>query len=105
VFAVSSNRKEVKKVDVKMEDMSLILAEVSGSWVEKLIIGNEEIWNINRDKPVWHLPVKTPLPSDSRYREDLVWLKHGNSSYAEEWKVKLEQVLDKEEALRAKTKK
>lgn len=31
-----------------------------------------------------------PLPSDSRYREDLLWLRYENLKYSQEWKSKLE---------------
>jgi hypothetical protein len=103
VFSISTTRKEVKKVDMKMEDMMLTLAEISGSYLDKLTIGNEDVWNINVHKPLWAKPVPVALPSDSRFREDLTWMKHGNNVYSEEWKSKQEDVLDKEEALRNKT--
>jgi len=88
-----------------MADLSMIVAELNGSWTEKLTIGNEEIWNVEKHRPTWAVPVKYPLPSDSRFREDLIWNKYGNLGYADEWKTKLENILDKEEAARAKLKK
>jgi len=44
--------------------------------------------------------VSWPIPSDSRYREDLIWLTYGNLGLAEEWKLKIERVIDKEKAIR-----
>ena len=32
-----------------------------------------------------------PLPSDCRYREDILWLKYGETDLAGKWKVKLEE--------------
>jgi len=32
-----------------------------------------------------------PLPSDCRFREDLIWLAIGNLDFAQNWKVKLEE--------------
>jgi len=34
--------------------------------------------------------LKKSLPSDHRYREDLIWLFYENEKYAQEWKTKLE---------------
>ena len=35
--------------------------------------------------------VGNPLPSDCRYREDILWLKYGEMELAGKWKVKLEE--------------
>jgi len=48
------------------------------------------LWQIEKFAPLWHLPIKVVLPSDFRYREDLIWVLHGNNKSAEEWKSKLE---------------
>lgn len=31
-----------------------------------------------------------PLPSDGRFREDLIWLRYGNEEYAQAWKFIIE---------------
>ena len=34
----------------------------------------------------------SPLPSDWRYREDLIWLKYKNEPFADAWKKELEKM-------------
>jgi len=84
------NAKDQQKEDKEMKDCKKELAKITGSWIEKLEIDGKDIWNINRDYPTRAQPVKNPLPSDCRYREDLLWVKHGSLPNAEEWKVALE---------------
>ena len=45
---------------------------IGGNWLEKLLFDGQEYWNIESDLPVRHLSVNNPLPSDARYREDLI---------------------------------
>lgn len=47
---------------------------IEGSWLKNLKIGNNEIWNIDKFKPMRQKPVPNPIPSDCRFREDLIWL-------------------------------
>ena len=62
--------------------MQELIAEVSGSWLENLVIGDKEYWNIDTYEPMKALPVPNPLPSDPRYREDLIWLLRDSEPYA-----------------------
>ncbi|CAG9315672.1 unnamed protein product [Blepharisma stoltei] len=66
------------------------ICDVSGSWLRNLEIGDTEYWNIDTHRPVFHTFPANPLPSDWRYREDLVWLLKGNSEIAQKWKIKVE---------------
>ena len=50
------------------------LESIEGSWITKLVIGNKLYWDINAQIPDFLKPVKNCLPSDGRYREDLMWL-------------------------------
>jgi hypothetical protein len=48
-------------------------------------------------------PVSNPLPSDSRYREDLIYIWRNNYiDYAQKWKMALEEIQRKDLALRKK---
>ena len=62
--------------DMKFEDLEQEIANISGSWIQNLIIGNQEIWNLDRDRPSTIFPSNNPLPSDQRFREDLIWVKY-----------------------------
>jgi hypothetical protein len=61
---------------------SIPVAEIRGSWLTNLVIGNTEYWNIDRDRPSYHIFDRNPLPSDWRFREDLVYLTKGNKVLA-----------------------
>jgi len=65
-------------------------SEITGSWLRNLLIDGEEIWNIDMQRPVFHQFPTNPLPSDWRYREDLVWLAKGNRDIAQNWKHRIE---------------
>lgn len=41
-------------------------------------------------EPHFPIPVPNPLPSDPRFRDDLIWLSRENESYAQTWKTRLE---------------
>mmetsp|Transcript_47505 Transcript_47505/g.54691 ORF Transcript_47505/g.54691 Transcript_47505/m.54691 type:complete len:586 (+) Transcript_47505:151-1908(+) len=66
------------------------LEDMSGSWLSNLKIGDETYWDIERDVPSRHLPDEIPLPSDVRYREDVIWLLRGNEKFSQSWKIRLE---------------
>ena len=75
----------------QIKDMAQELARIEGNWTQTLHIGGAEYWNVAKSAQALSLPVAAPLPSDSRYREDLVWLKRGNVEYAQGWKEVLEE--------------
>jgi len=93
-------KKILKLKDVK--DIDREIAPVEGSWLENLKIGSMEYWNIDRYEPVNVGYSKNPLPSDWRYREDLLWLRKKNIPFADAWKVKLEVQQRKDRAGRQK---
>jgi hypothetical protein len=64
---------------------------LEGSWMEELRIDGEKLWQLDVDLPLRHTVAENPLPSDWRYREDLIWLFRGNQTIAQAWKVRLEQ--------------
>lgn len=76
---------------------------IEGSWLDNLVIGNEEIWNINKMNPVRQIPEENPLPSDCRFREDLLYLKTNDLKLADKWKVLLEVRQRYEKKLRIDT--
>ena len=88
-----------KKINHKFE----IIEEISGSYFSKLIIGNELRWDINAQLPEFIRPVKKCIPSDGRFREDLIWLyrsfncskneeeKKIYMDIAQKWKIMMEE--------------
>ena len=72
-FNMDNDIKENQK-KTKMDLNYKIIDNISGSFIEYLQIGNDVIWNINKNPAELIKPVKHCIPSDGRYREDLIWL-------------------------------
>lgn len=66
----------------QIKDMGEEIARIEGNWTKDLVIGGVEYWNMAKVDQIKSLPVPNPLPSDSRFREDLIWLKRGSLEYA-----------------------
>ena len=94
-----------------------IFSKIEGSWLGKLIVDNKILWDIDAQNPEYIKPVKSCLPSDGRYREDLIWLyrsfycaKDENErllyqDIAQEWKVLMEKFNREERKIRNNMKK
>ena len=76
-----------------------IITEITGSWLEEIKFDDKVAFSIKESVPTPIYPVDNPLPSDSRYREDRIWLKHSFDNkdfrkvfeeYAQKWKLALE---------------
>jgi hypothetical protein len=91
---------KISKSSTFPTDNKLIYSQITGSWLENIIFDNEIYWSMYGGlNPPQINPVKNTIPSDSRYREDLIWLKRSILSpeynklyeeYAQRWKVALE---------------
>lgn len=80
-----------------LKDVKRPICRIEGSWLYKLKIGDEDFWEVERDAPnMRQIPIisddgeQTLLPSDWRFREDLIWLKYNHELIAHQWKVRLE---------------
>jgi hypothetical protein len=66
------------------------IAVFNGRWLENLVVGNQEQWNINRIRPYKLVNARTPLPSDSTYRLDSMTLKKNDINAAQDVKERME---------------
>lgn len=87
-----------------MPDVVKKLITIEGSWLREIRADGELLWSIQTDLQFaqQHFFVENPLPSDCRFREDLVWLTKKSEENAQVWKVKLEEQQRHERALRNK---
>lgn len=97
---MEKNFKKYAEICKTYGDLDSEICEVTGAYLSHLNIGNKEYWNIDKDVPTEFKAVENPLCSDSRYREDLIWVKRKNFKYAEEWKLKKEERQRYEKKLR-----
>lgn len=87
-----------------MPDLVKALQKVEGTWLREIRVEGELLWTVQQDVQYLqqHFFVDNPLPSDCRFREDLIWLYRRNEDYSGTWKVKLEEQQRHERALRKK---
>jgi hypothetical protein len=63
---------------INKKDNNKVLHRVEGSWLEYISFDGVKYWDINYILPASIVRTDAPLPSDSRHREDLLELLHGN---------------------------
>lgn len=75
-----------------IKDVQEKVCDISGSWLKGLKFDDQEYWNVDWDecRPFRQIPEERVLPSDWRYREDLIWLERNNMPNADEWKKRQE---------------
>jgi hypothetical protein len=76
-----------------------VITEITGSWLEEIKFDDNPVFSIKESAPPDIYPADNPLPSDSRFREDKIWLQHSFDNkefgkvfegYAQSWKLGLE---------------
>lgn len=89
---------DMVKAQAEMKDMVKQHHSIDGSWIEGFKIDGDNLWNLKEDLvfATPHSFVENPLPSDCRFREDLIWLFRKNQDQAQIWKVLLEEQQRKE---------
>lgn len=92
-----------------------VICKITGSWLEEIKFDDKVAFLIKESYPPPILPSDNVLPSDSRFREDKIWLKHSFDNkelklgkifegYAQSWKLGLEAQQRYEKELRQKGK-
>ncbi|KAL3657352.1 hypothetical protein V7S43_017671 [Phytophthora oleae] len=66
------------------------VATVNGSWLSHLQFDGKTYWHVESEPVFDHTPVENALPSDVRYREDIIALKNGDEVLAQSEKLRLE---------------
>ena len=110
-----NDREKMNKLDLDNLNKNYnIKAKLNGSWLKEVIIDNEKFWDIDIDIPYWIKPVQKCLPSDCRFREDLIWLFRSfycaknederlkYEHLAQEWKLIIEKLQRDEREYKAK---
>jgi len=76
-----------------------MICSIEGSWLSHLEIDGKRVWDI-KTVPEGVIPCPNPLPSDCRYRADLIALVEGDMEKAKDAKVALEEKQRHEKKLR-----
>lgn len=89
----------------KGKDKVKSLSTIDGSIFDSVDFNGVHYWSFDSHVVERALPVDHPIPSDFRFREDLLWLEHGNKDQAQEWKLKLEEIQRWDRTLRQEAEK
>jgi hypothetical protein len=75
----------------RLSDFKNNLCLIEGAFNEKILFDKIVYWE-SRQKAYKLQISEDVLPSDFRFREDVIWYNYGSLDQAEEWKTKLEEV-------------
>jgi hypothetical protein len=96
----------------KNKEKIKVLDTLEGSWLGQVKSKNVVYWDIDIDSPYWIRPLKKCLPSDGRFREDLIWLFRSfycsknederlrYESLAQDWKLLIEKLQREEREMK-----
>eukprot|EP01133_Synstelium_polycarpum_P002256 gene2256-2556_t len=99
IFKLGSNSGKDKK-----RSESDVICNIEGTWLTQLAFDNEVLWDLKMVPP-GVIYEENPLPTDCRYRDDLMYLKDGNMEKAKEYKALIEDKQRFEAKLRKEGKK
>ncbi|KAL6050876.1 Oxysterol-binding protein 4 [Balamuthia mandrillaris] len=90
--ALEDDSSEDVKSGKKKRTESTVICTIEGSWVSCIEFDGERYWDFKQNLPK-HVPkpVDDPLPSDSRFREDLCFLAAGDLQQSGLAKTRLEE--------------
>lgn len=91
---------DYKKNRSKLKQGTDYINFVNGYWTEELWIDGVKYWDFNEYRGFKIRPTNDPLPSDCRFREDLVHFKSGDETEGQAWKEELEKRQRHDEKLR-----
>lgn len=77
-----------------------VYAKIEGNWTESMRIDDVEVWNYDRYRPLKLHYINNPLPSDGRFRPDLIALLNHDLPKAQEKKDELEEIQRNDRKLR-----
>lgn len=77
-----------------------IYTKFDGNWTERMTADDEIMWEYTKYKPMKLNYINNPLPSDCRFRTDLIALLNNDYSKAQEQKDELENIQRNDRKLR-----
>jgi len=76
------------------------ISKISGHWTSYIEFDGKRYWDLKMVDPISHVDTKIPLPSDARYREDLIYLAKRDMAKSQEHKIRLEKIQRADRKLR-----
>lgn len=82
-----------------------MISYIEGNWIDYVMIDGDNYWEIGQATKTPLAPIENPLPSDSRYREDLLALINSTEDEAQKEKERLEEIQRRDRKLREEAEK
>ncbi|RHY32991.1 hypothetical protein DYB32_001998 [Aphanomyces invadans] len=77
-----------------------VVAKIIGSWLKHFQVDDTVLWDMATSPVYLPVPVANPLPSDVRFRPDLIHLKKGDLDEAQKQKLLMEEDQRRDHRLR-----
>jgi hypothetical protein len=75
-FLIRSNGDDIKGQMFHVNrNTKKTVCHIQGSWLSHLQFDGKVYWHVESEPVFQHVPIENPLPSDSRFREDMIALK------------------------------
>jgi hypothetical protein len=111
IEGIITNSKEFDYKSERMDDTEKmkkkhsieVYAKLEGNWTETFSIDDEKVWEYSKSKPLKLGYINNPLPSDGRFRTDLIALLNHDFSRAQDEKDKIENIQRNDRKLRKQT--
>ncbi|KAM3139836.1 hypothetical protein pb186bvf_008078 [Paramecium bursaria] len=97
---IGRNAKPTDYLEGTLFHFNRVIAKITGSWLESVYWDNQKYWDIEKIDPAILIKVDSPLPSDCRYRTDLIELMNNDLEKAQEEKTRLEVIQRRDRKLR-----
>lgn len=78
----------------------VVKSRIEGSWLGCIVIDGKKYWSFDEGVRFKPIPVENPLPSDVRFRNDIIALRENQLESAADWKRKLEEIQRRDAKLR-----
>ncbi|CAD8169140.1 unnamed protein product [Paramecium octaurelia] len=97
---IGRNQKPTDYFEGTLFQHNRVISKVEGSWLESISWDGIKYWDLEKIDPAYIIKSESPLPSDCRFRTDLIELSNHNLDGAQEEKTRLEIIQRRDRKLR-----
>ena len=99
---ITKNKGLLKETNKKVFYSKDMISYIEGNWIDFVMIDGEKYWEIDKQLPLPVTDIEDPLPSDSRYRDDLKAFIIDDEEESQKHKDNMEDIQRNDRKLREK---